>query len=94
MNSSVIEKTANYFRSKNIVLPTIAELKNPHSISEDIKNKVLKLNKNAMDPANLFRVHWFNKRDHSKFLEVPEHIVLPSEFTGVDAKIIKLQQAS
>jgi len=33
-------------------------------------------------------VHWFNKRDHSKFLDVPEHIVLPSEFTGVDAKII------
>ena len=88
MNSSVIEKTANYFRSKNIVLPTIAELKNPHSISEDIKNKVLKLDKNAMDPANLFRVHWFNKRDHSKFLDVPEHIVLPNEFTGVDAKII------
>lgn len=88
MNSSVIEKTANYFRSKNVVLPTIAELKNPHSISEDIKNKVLKLDKDAMDPANLFRVHWFNKRDHSKFLDVPEHIVLPSEFTGVDAKII------
>ena len=39
MNSSVIEKTANYFRSKKVVLPTIAELKNPHSISEDIKNK-------------------------------------------------------
>jgi len=88
MNSSVIEKTANYFRSKKVVLPTIAELKNPHSISEDIKNKVLKLDKDAMDPANLFRVHWFNKRDHSKFLDVPEHIVLPSEFTGVDAKII------
>ncbi|MBD1147658.1 pyridoxal-5'-phosphate-dependent protein subunit beta [Pelagibacterales bacterium SAG-MED31] len=88
MNSSVIEKTANYFRSKNVVLPTIAELKNPHLISEDIKNKVLKLDKDAMDPVNLFRVHWFNKRDHSKFLDVPEHIVLPSEFTGVDAKII------
>jgi len=88
MNSSVIEKTANYFRSKKVVLPTIAELKNPHSISEDIKNKVLKLDKDAMDPANLFRVHWFNKRDHSKFLDVPEHIVLPSEFTGIDAKII------
>ncbi len=88
MNSSVIEKTANYFRSKNVVLPTIAELKNPHSINEDIKNKVLKLDKDSMDPANLFRVHWFNKRDHSKFVDVPEHIVLPSEFTGVEAKII------
>ena len=63
-------------------------MKTPHSIIEVIKNKVLKLDKDAMDPANLFRVHWFNKRDHSNFLDVPEHIVLPSEFTGVDAKII------
>ena len=88
MHTNVIEKTAKYFKEKGVVLPTISELKNPHSISEDIKNKVLKLDKDAMDPANLFRVHWFNKKDHSNFLDVPEHIVLPSEFTGVDAKII------
>jgi len=88
MHTNVIEKTAKYFKEKGVVLPTISELKNPHLISEDIKNKVLKLDKDAMDPANLFRVHWFNKKDHSNFLDVPEHIVLPSEFTGVDAKII------
>ena len=88
MQSNIVEKTAKYFREKGVVLPTISELKNPHLISDDIKNKVLKLDKDAMDPANLFRVHWFNKRDHTKFLDVPEHIVLPSEFTGVDAKII------
>ena len=88
MNSSIVEKTAAYFRGKGVILPTIAELKNPNLISEEIKNKVLTLDKDAMDPANLFRVHWFNQRDHSNFLDVPEHIVLPSEFTGVDAKII------
>ena len=88
MQTNIVEKTAKYFKKKGVVLPTIDELKNPHTISEDIKNKVLKLDKDAMDPANLFRVHWFNKRDHTKFLDVPEHIVLPSEFTGVDAKII------
>ena len=88
MQSNIVEKTSKYFKEKGVILPTISELKNPHLISEDIKNKVLKLDKDAMDPANLFRVHWFNKRDHSKFLDVPEHIVLPSEFTGVDAKII------
>ena len=88
MQSNVVEKTAKYFKEKGVVLPTIAELKNPHKINDDIKSKVLKLDKDAMDPANLFRVHWFNKRDHSKFLDVPEHIVLPSEFTGVEAKII------
>ena len=88
MQSNIVEKTAKYFKEKGVVLPTISELRNPHSISNEIKNKVLKLDKDAMDPANLFRVHWFNKRDHSQFLDVPEHIVLPSEFTGVEAKII------
>jgi len=88
MQSNIVEKTAKYFKGKGVVLPTISELRNPHSISNEIKNKVLKLDKDAMDPANLFRVHWFNKRDHSQFLDVPEHIVLPSEFTGVEAKII------
>ena len=88
MQSNIVEKTAKYFKEKGVILPTISELRNPHSISDEIKNKVLKLDKDAMDPANLFRVHWFNKRDHSQFLDVPEHIVLPSEFTGVEAKII------
>ena len=88
MQSNIVEKTAKYFKEKGVVLPTISELRNPDSISDEIKNKVLKLDKDAMDPANLFRVHWFNKRDHSQFLDVPEHIVLPSEFTGVEAKII------
>ncbi len=88
MQSNIVEKTAKYFKEKGVVLPTISELRNPHLISDAIKNKVLKLDKDAMDPANLFRVHWFNKRDHSQFLDVPEHIVLPSEFTGVEAKII------
>jgi len=88
MQTNIVEKTAKYFKEKGVVLPTIAELKNPHTINDDIKSKVLKLDKDAVDPANLFRVHWFNKRDHSKFLDVPEHIVLPSEFTGVEAKII------
>ena len=52
MQSNIVEKTAKYFKEKGVVLPTISELKNPHLISEDIKNKVLKLDKNAMDPAN------------------------------------------
>ena len=88
MNSLVIEKTANYFKQKGILLPTISELQNPHLIDTDIKNKVFKTDKDAMDPANLFRVHWFNKSDHTNFLDVPEHIVLPDEFTGIEAKII------
>ena len=87
MNNSIITKTSEYFKNRNIVLPTISELSNPHLIDESIRKKLKNLDKDAIDPLNLFRVHWFNNRDHSDFSKVPEHIVLPSEFTGVKAKI-------
>ena len=88
MNQDIVNKTSEYFKKKGVVLPTISELRDPHSIDGDIKNKLKNIDKNTIDPLNLFRVHWFNNRDHSSFSQVPEHIVLPSEFTGVEAKII------
>ena len=88
MNESVISKTSEYFKKSGIILPKISKLCNPDSIDEDIKNKLRSIHKDAMHPLNLFRVHWFNNRDHSSFSNIPEHIVLPSEFTGVEAKII------
>jgi len=88
MNESNISKTSEYFKKKGVILPTVSELCNPHSINEDVKIKLKNIDKDAMDPLNLFRVHWFNNRDHSNFSKVPEHIVLPSEFTGIEAKII------
>ena len=88
INESVVSKTSEYFKSRDIKLPKIAELIDPHSINNDIINRLKTIDKNDINPLNLFRVHWFNNRDHSSFSKVPEHIVLPSEFTGVDAKII------
>ena len=87
MNETIVSKTSEYFKKKGIVLPKISELSNPHSINENIVKKLKNLDKDSINPLNLFRVHWFNKRDHSGFSEVPNHIVLNSEFTGVDAKI-------
>ncbi len=88
MNESIINKTSEYFKNKGIILPTISELANPHIINEEFKDKLKTLDKNSINPLNLFRVHWYNNRDHTNFSKVPEHIVLPSEFTGVEAKII------
>ena len=88
MNESIINKTSEYFKNKGIILPTISELSNPHIINEEFKDKLKTLDKNSINPLNLFRVHWYNNRDHTNFSKVPEHIVLPSEFTGVEAKII------
>jgi len=88
MNEKIVSKTSEYFKKKGIVLPKISELCNPHTIDKNTINKIKAVDKNAMNPLNLFRVHWFNSREHIEFSKVPEHIILPSEFTGVDAKII------
>ena len=39
-------------------------------------------------PLNLFRVHWHNGADRTGFVDVPEHVVLPPELTGVEARIV------
>jgi len=87
-NESVVTKTSEYFKGRGIILPKISELANPQTIDQGITNKLKSIDKNEPNPLNLFRVNWFNNRDHSSFLKTPEHIVLPSEFTGVEAKII------
>ena len=86
INDEIISKTSTYFKGRGIILPKISELQNPHSINDDVKLKLKSIDKNAIDPKNLFRVNWFNNRDHSSFSKVPEHIVLPDEFTGVEQK--------
>ena len=88
VNKSVISKTSQYFKNKGIILPKISELIEPNTISEDVKNKLKTIDKNEINSLNLFRVHWYNNLDHTGFSESPEYIILPSEFTGVEAKII------
>ncbi len=88
MNETIVSKTSEYFKKKGIILPKISELCDPHSISEDILKRLKNIDKDAIDPLNLFRVHWFNNRNHSDISKIPEHIVLTNKFTGVEAKII------
>ena len=50
MNESNISKTSEYFKKKGVILPTVSELCNPHSINEDVKIKLKNVDKDAMDP--------------------------------------------
>lgn len=44
-------------RERKVVLPTFAQLADPRTIDASITHGV---DKNAADPRNLFRVHWYN----------------------------------
>ncbi|MEY3266142.1 MAG: hypothetical protein RJA15_588 [Actinomycetota bacterium] len=79
-----LERSIERFAAQKIVLPTFGELAEPHRISDSITKGV---DKNAADPRNLFRVHWYNNLAGDK-VSVPDHVVLPSSLTGIDSPII------
>ncbi|MEZ5246190.1 MAG: pyridoxal-phosphate dependent enzyme [Acidimicrobiales bacterium] len=85
---SAYDNAITRFRENNIVLPTFAQLRDPSTIPGPILDSLDGVDKNAADPRNLFRVHWFNALDGSGPQDVPDHIELPSEMTGVDARIV------
>ena len=81
-------RSINRFREERILLPTFAQLADPTTIPEEIDEALLGIDPNEAHPLNLFRVHWYNAYGSSEKVDVPQHIVLPSELTGVPAKIV------
>jgi len=81
-------RSINRFREEQILLPTFGQLADPTTIPDAIQEALLGINPNDAHPLNLFRVHWYNAYDSLERVRVPEHIVLPSELTGVEAKIV------
>jgi cysteine synthase len=88
VDHDVYERTVARFRDEGIVLPTFGELADPAKIPDRIRDALAHVNPDAPHPLNLFRVHWYNDGTRSRLIDVPEHVVLPSELTGVDAKIV------
>ena len=79
------------FRENDIVLPTFAQLRDPSRIPASVVDSLAGVDPNAGDPRNLFRVHWYNPLGPAagaEFTEVPDHVELPPELTGVDARIV------
>lgn len=85
---SALARTVERFRERSIVLPTFAELADPATIPGPIKGMLGSIDPDARDPANLFRVHWFNDSSRDGTTDVPGYLELPGELTGVDARIL------
>jgi cysteine synthase len=88
MQASADERTVGRFREAGIALPTFAQLGDPGKIPQRVRDELQRVDPDAPHPLNLFRVHWHNASDRRSTVEVPEHIVLPPELTGVDARIV------
>jgi len=71
-------------------LPTWAQLADPDRIDGHGGTALPSVDPDAADPANLWRVHWFNDASRRKRTRVPAHVVLPPALTGVAAPIVVL----
>jgi cysteine synthase len=69
-------------------LPTFAQLASPDLIPPRVHEALASVGPDDAHPLNLFRVHWHNGADRTHLVDVPEHVVLPRELTGVDARIV------
>jgi cysteine synthase len=82
------QRAVGRFRETGTVLPTFAELIDPPSIPASRRAALIAVDPDAPDPRNLFRVHWQNAPDRRGYVDVPDHVVLPTALTGVEAPIV------
>ncbi len=88
VDRAVYGRTVDRFRAAGILLPTFAQLASPEGIPPAIGQALAGVKADDADPVNLFRAHWYNDRARTGLASVPVHVVLPSELTGVDARIV------
>jgi cysteine synthase len=87
----VLKNTIKRCQEKNIIIPTYEQMRNPQLVPQKIKEELKNTGLWDLHPYNLFRITWKNEPVSQgggfggvNFLEVP------SELTGVSARIIVL----
>lgn len=89
VNAAVLERTIEHCRARGIIVPTLAQQKNPASIPQKIKDRLRSVAMNDADPANLFRITWKNEpTPRGELFCDGNWIEFPAALTGVDARLV------
>jgi cysteine synthase len=91
INERVLEKSIGRARERNIVIPTLSQMRRPDTIPSAIRERLTNVGLWDVDPLNLFRIGWRNEpKPHGGLFGGVNHLELPRELTGVRARIIGL----
>jgi len=85
----VLQNTIQRFKEKGLILPTYEQMRNPELVPEKIQEELKNIGLWDFNPLNLFRLTWKNNPETGEFGKV-NYIELPSEVTGVKARIFVL----
>ncbi|MGE4298042.1 MAG: pyridoxal-phosphate dependent enzyme [Desulfovibrionaceae bacterium] len=84
-----LAKAVQRATEKNIIIPTLEQMRHPETIPAPIRAKLATLGLWDLDPANLFRITWKNEpTPKGGGFGGVNHIELPSSLTGVRARIV------
>ena len=90
-NEALLQHAIERARERGIIIPTLRQMAHPELIPEKIRQALPQIGLWDVDSRNLFRITWKNEPKESGGLYGGvNYIVLPSELTGVKAKIIAL----
>ncbi|UCE08168.1 MAG: pyridoxal-phosphate dependent enzyme [bacterium] len=84
-----LQRTIERCRQQKIILPTLQQLKHPHTIPEKIQQQLEKIDLHELHPMNLFRINWCNDSATGKIGGI-NYLEIPRQITGVEARIIGL----
>ena len=86
-----LKRTLQRAKERGIVIPTLAQMKNPDLIPDAIKQKLKNVGLWDINPVNLFRISWRNQpAERGGLFGGVNYIELPREITGVKARIVAL----
>jgi cysteine synthase len=91
MHEDRLERAAGRAKERGVLIPTFAQMKDPTSIPEGVRERLGQVGLWEEDPANLFRISWKNEPvDTGGGFGGVNYIELPSSLTGIEARIIAL----
>jgi cysteine synthase len=84
VDEGALANSIRRFAERGITLPTFAQLAEPSSIDQTMVGDA---DPQGPDARNLWRNHWYNDVVGNR-VDVPEHVVLPPELTGIASPIV------
>ena len=84
---AIRNRAARWLGRAGVRLPRFAELAVPSDIPAARAATLHSVDPDRPEPANLFRVHWYNDCARKGFAATPAYLVLPPTLTGVRAPI-------
>jgi cysteine synthase len=91
VNQAVLARTVDLLRERKILVPTFAQMRDPASVPQTIKDRLGQVGLWDVDPVNLFRITWKNEpKERGGLFGDGNWIEFPPALTGVEARIVGL----